>query len=81
VGGPAPLYPEGAAARWLDGAPIVELWVNENGVVVNAAIVESAGPLLDEALLSAVREWRFAPALAHGIPVAMRITVQHLFRR
>ena len=81
IGGPSPIYPDAAANHGLEGAPVVELWVNESGAVVNAAIVESAGPLLDEALLSAVAEWRFAPALAGGVPVALRMTVQHLFRR
>jgi len=81
IGGPSPIYPEAAANHGLEGAPVVELWVSESGAVVNAAIVESAGPLLDEALLSAVAEWRFAPALAGGVPVALRMTVQHLFRR
>jgi TonB family protein len=81
IGGPSPIYPDSAASHGLEGAPVVELWVSESGVVVNAAIVESAGRALDEALLSAVTEWRFAPALAGGVPVAMRLTVQHLFRR
>ncbi len=80
IGGPSPIYPEAAAGHGLEGAPVVELWVSEGGTVVNAAVVESAGRLLDEALLSAVSEWRFAPALAGGVPVAMRVTVQHLFR-
>jgi TonB family protein len=81
IGGPSPIYPDVASGHGLEGAPVVELWVSEGGTVVNAAVVESAGRVLDEALLSAVSEWRFAPALAGGVPVAMRITVQHLFRR
>jgi TonB family protein len=81
IGGPSPIYPEAAADHGLEGAPVVELWVSEAGAVVNVAIVESAGPILDEALVSAVSEWRFAPALSAGVPVALRITVQHLFRR
>jgi TonB family protein len=60
---------------------VVELWVSELGDVINAAIVESAGATLDNALLSAVARWRFVPATLRGVPVTMRITVQHLFRR
>jgi TonB family protein len=81
LSGPVPAYPEDARARGLEGSPIVELWVDESGDVINAAIVESAGAILDDALLSAARCWRFAPATLRGVPVTTRITVQHLFRR
>jgi TonB family protein len=49
--------------------------------VINVAVVESAGPMLDEALMEAVRSWRFTPAKLNGVPVSMRMTVQHVFRR
>jgi TonB family protein len=81
LSGRIPAYPEEALAPGLEGSPIVEVWVSELGDVVNAAIVESAGTILDNALLSAVSRWRFVPATLRGVPVTMRITVQHLFRR
>jgi TonB family protein len=81
LSGPVPAYPEDARARGLEGSPIVELWVGETGDVINAAVVESAGAILDDALLSAALCWRFAPATLRGVPVTTRITVQHLFRR
>ena len=79
--GPVPGYPETARARGLEGTPIVELWVSEAGEVINAAIVQSAGPLLDDALLAAAQRWRFKPATLRGVPVSVRILVQHHFRR
>jgi TonB family protein len=81
VSGAVPGYPETARERGLEGTPIVELWVSEAGEVINAAVVESAGPLLDNALLAAVQRWRFKPATLRGAPVTVRITVQHHFRR
>jgi outer membrane biosynthesis protein TonB len=42
--------------------------------------VDSAGAALDGALLEAVAGWRFTPPLLRGVPVSMRVTVQHLFR-
>jgi serine/threonine-protein kinase len=81
LSGPVPAYPAEARARGLEGTPIVELWVGETGDVINAAVVESAGAVLDDALLSAALRWRFAPATLRGVPVTTRITVQHLFRR
>jgi TonB family protein len=81
VSGAVPGYPETARERGLEGTPIVELWVSETGDVINAAVVESAGPLLDNALLAAVQRWRFKPATLRGAPVTVRVTVQHHFRR
>jgi TonB family protein len=81
LSGRTPAYPTEALAPGLEGCPVVELWVSEVGDVINSAVVESAGAILDNALLSAVSRWRFVPATLRGVPVTMRITVQHLFRR
>jgi len=80
IEGAAPVYPEAAREKGLQGAPVVELWISETGDVADVAIVESAGATLDGALLQAVTGWRFAPASLRGIPVSVRLTVQHLFR-
>jgi serine/threonine-protein kinase len=80
VSGSVPSYPEAARERRLEGAPVVEVWVSETGDVIDVAILESAGAVLDEALLEAVATWRFSPATLRGVPVSVRMTVQHLFR-
>jgi TonB family protein len=59
----------------------VEVWVSETGDVIDVALVESAGAILDGALLEAVASWRFAPATLDDVPVSVRVEVQHLFRR
>ncbi len=81
IAGPVPRLPETARERGLEGTPSLEVWVSETGEVFNTAVVESAGKLLDDALLSAVLRWRFAPATLRGVPVSVRIVVQHHFRR
>jgi serine/threonine-protein kinase len=81
MSGKVPSYPDAARDRGLEGAPAVEVWIGERGDVINVAVVESAGPMLDEALMEAVRSWRFTPAKLNGVPVSMRMTVQHVFRR
>jgi TonB family protein len=81
ISGAVPAYPETALARGLEGTPVAEVWVGETGDVINVAIVESAGAALDNALLSALATWRFTPAMLRGVPVSVRLTVQHLFRR
>jgi eukaryotic-like serine/threonine-protein kinase len=80
VAGRAPEYPKEARQRGLEGAPSVEIWIGEKGDVVEVALVESAGRLLDAALLEAVAGWRFSPARVRGVPVSVRMTVQHHFR-
>jgi TonB family protein len=81
LSGALPGYPETARERGLEGTPVVEVWVGENGEVFNVALVESAGEILDRALIAAVSRWRFAPAQLRSVPVSVRITVQHHFRR
>lgn len=49
--------------------------------MIDVAIVESAGALLDAAVLEAVAGWQFTPARLRGVPVSVRLTLQHLFRR
>jgi TonB family protein len=81
ISGPVPRIPETARERGLEGTPAAEVWVSETGEVFNTALVESAGKLLDEALITAVSRWRFAPATLRGVPVSVRIVIQHHFRR
>jgi TonB family protein len=81
IAGALPSYPEAARERGLEGAPSVEVWVSEAGEIIDVAILESAGATLDGALLEAVAGWRFAPASLRGVPVSVRFTIQHLFRR
>jgi len=81
LSGPLPAYPPAALERGMEGAPVVEIWIDENGHVMDVAIVESAGAMLDAAVLEAVTAWRFRPASVNGTPVSVRLTLQHLFRR
>jgi serine/threonine-protein kinase len=81
VSGAVPGYPETARERGLEGTPVVEVWISEVGEVFNVAVIESAGEILDNALIAAVSRWRFSPAMLRGVPVSLRLTVQHHFRR
>ncbi len=81
LAGATPSYPAAALERGLEGAPVVEVWIDEGGNVIDVAMVESAGALLDAAVLEAVASWRFAPARVGDVPVSVRLTLQHLFRR
>jgi TonB family protein len=79
--GSIPVYPPAALERGLEGSPVVEIWIDEKGNVMDVAILESAGAMLDGAVLEAVAGWKFTPATVGDTPVSVRMTLQHLFRR
>ncbi len=73
-------YPEAARARNVTGTVVVSMVISEAGVPEQLAVVESGGPLLDEAVVEAVSIWRFAPASRDGDPVRVRYLVRQQFR-
>jgi TonB family protein len=81
LSGAIPTYPPAAMERGMEGSPVVEIWIDETGNVMDVAILESAGAMLDGAVLEAVASWKFRPASVGGTPVSVRMVLQHLFRR
>lgn len=65
---PAPAYPAIARQARASGSVTVQITVDESGRVVSANAV-SGHPLLQQAAVSAVRQWRFSPTLLSGQPV------------
>jgi eukaryotic-like serine/threonine-protein kinase len=78
-GGPAS-YPRRARQRREYGTVAVELIVDETGMPRDLRVVESAGPILDEAVLDAIRTWRFEPARKDGVKVKVPWTVRQTYR-
>jgi protein TonB len=64
-----PQYPQEAFVKKIEGTVIVEILIDSTGAVVRARILQSI-PALDAAALQTVKEWRFAPAMKRGRPVA-----------
>ena len=75
VAGALPALPADVRSR---GAAVADVDVRETGEVLRVLRVEGDPRLLD-ALLEAIRGWRFAPATRGGVPVAVRLRVHHLF--
>jgi TonB family protein len=67
-------YPPEAMAVGVQGIVQVEVVINEEGHVAQAKVTRSI-PFLDEAALTAVREWRFKPTMVNGQPVPVRTTL------
>jgi protein TonB len=76
-----PSYTDGARHARVQGRVKIELFVNENGEVTNAKLLEGLGYGLDEAALDAVRRLRFSPAtlckkaVAAPFVIAMRFVL------
>lgn len=70
----APLYPAIAQSARMQGVVIIQATIGVDGAVVDATVLRSV-PLLDEAALAAVRQWRYTPTRLNGEPVAVIMTV------
>ncbi|MDR2462987.1 MAG: energy transducer TonB [Verrucomicrobiales bacterium] len=68
---PPPVYPAGARARGQEGRVLLGVTVSARGLVSAARVKKSSGfPALDEAALTAVKQWKFRPATKNGGDVA-----------
>jgi protein TonB len=75
----APVYPITARAARKEGLVIIEATIDEQGNVTQTQLLRSI-PLLDEAALVAVRQWKFSPTLLNGTPVSIVMTVTVNFK-
>jgi periplasmic protein TonB len=71
-----PAYPNIARTARVEGVVILEAVIDQLGRVESVRVLRSI-PLLDQAALDAVRQWRFTPTLLNGTPVSivMMVTV------
>jgi TonB family protein len=74
-----PVYPELAKRSRVSGKVILEISVNEEGVVTDAQAIDGH-PLLNDAAVDAVRQWKYSPTLMNGKPVPVKATVTVVFR-
>ena len=80
IAGETPGYPKAAAKARLQGLVVVEMVVTEKGEPTDIRVVESAGEILDRAVVSAVQSWRFEPARKAGVKVRVRWQVRQRFQ-
>jgi len=69
-----PAYPAVAESAQVSGIVIVEAVIGSNGDVTDAKVLKSI-PLLDQAALDAVRQWRYSQTTLNGVPVPVIMTV------
>ena len=71
-----PIYPPDAMTARIQGVVIIEVALDTEGHVHDARVQRSI-PELDEAALTAVRQWEFTPSIVNGkpVPIVMTVTV------
>ena len=69
-----PVYPQEAQDARVQGVVVIEAKIGPDGSVAEAWVLRSI-PMLDQAALDAVRQWRYAPTLLNGVPVPVICTV------
>lgn len=80
VEGDLPTYPEAARKLRLEGSVTVDMVIDQEGRPQDVRIRESAGPILDAAVLDALRGWRYEPTLREGEPVRVLHRYRHHFK-
>jgi len=69
-----PVYPPVAQNARVQGVVILEVVIGPTGSVTDVEVLRSV-PLLDEAAINAVKQWRYTPTLQDGVPVPVIMTV------
>ena len=70
----APVYPADALASKVSGVVIIQATIDTAGNVVSAKVLRTI-PMLDQAAIDAVQQWKFEPTLLNGAPVPLIMTV------
>jgi TonB family protein len=78
-----PTYPQGALQQHLQGRVAVDVSIGTDGVPKIGKVVGRASGGLEQSALSAIKEWRYEPAVCNGKPVELEtvIRVDYSLRR
>ena len=69
-----PVYPEIARVARVEGTIIMEAVLDTNGRVTQLRVLKSV-PMLDQAAVNAVQQWRYTPSFYGGHPVSVLMTI------
>jgi serine/threonine-protein kinase len=82
VSGPSASYP-GNASRLKSGDSVsvrIGFVVTETGEITELKVLESAGKVVDDAVMEAVKKWKYSPAVKKGVKVKTRVEFRQTFR-
>jgi protein TonB len=63
------------------GDVVVEITIDDQGNVMQEALLRGLSPSVDQKVLAAVAHWRFRPATRNGVPMASKQDVYYHFPR
>ena len=66
----SPTYPMSARQQHHEGSVIIFAVIETDGSVQNTAVIQTAGTDLDEAALTAVKQWRYSPTTCGNTPIS-----------
>jgi protein TonB len=73
-----PVYPPLARQARVQGVVVLEAVINKNGAIGSLRVV-SGHPLLNQAALDAVKQWRYEPTLLSSEPIDVITSVTVTF--
>jgi protein TonB len=73
-----PNYPPLAKAARIQGHVLLQAEISKDGTIQNLQLV-SGHPMLTQAAIEAVKQWRYRPYLLNGEPVAVETQVDVIF--
>jgi len=77
----APIYPNRAASRGIEGWVRVEFTIRADGSVADAVVVQAKPEVVfDNAALDAINQWQFKPKMVNGVAVPQRAAQQLQFK-
>jgi protein TonB len=64
-----------------EGDVIVEITIDEQGIIVQKNVIQSLGPKVDTKVLAALANWHFRPASRNGVPIPSKQDVYYHYPR
>ncbi len=74
------VYPEKAKQSGTEGKVFLQVYIDETGKVVKTMVIKSAGELLDNAAVAAIRKTSFTPGIVDGKPVKVKVVIPIVFK-
>jgi protein TonB len=65
----APVYPQRAAARGLEGEVVVQYTVTTDGSTKDVVVIETTSVLFDRAAIESAQKYKYKPRIIDGTPV------------
>jgi protein TonB len=70
-----PQYPQMAKIARVQGPVVLAAVIGKDGTIQGLHVLSSASPLLNQAALDAVKQWRYKPYILNGEPVEVDTTI------